>query len=99
GTDENVGQHGAERPAAAQGDVAGEEFLLAGFADAGEAHLPRIAFERVGVGHYPPIPFSLRNSCRNRICCLGQPSDFAKPARVCKSSFTRRSSVPSSRWR
>ena len=45
GADQVVGQHGAERTAAAQRDAAVEQLLLARFADAGETHLPAVSFE------------------------------------------------------
>ncbi len=51
GADQGVGQHGAERAAAAERDARREQLLLPGLADAGEAHLAGVAFERVGIGH------------------------------------------------
>src|SRR5205823_3278589 len=45
GADEDVGQHGAQRAAAAQGDVGVAQALLPFFADAVKAHLPAVAFQ------------------------------------------------------
>ena len=56
GPHQRVGQHGAERSAAAQGDVAISELLLPGFAHAVEAHLPAVAIERHVLTHPCPRP-------------------------------------------
>ena len=45
--DQVVGQHGPERPAAADRDPAGHQLALAGLAQRGEADLAAVAVERV----------------------------------------------------
>src|SRR5207245_8295082 len=50
GAYQDVGQDGAQRAAAAERDVAGEQPALARFANAVEAHLPAVAVEG-NVGH------------------------------------------------
>ena len=44
GADQRVGQHGAQRTAADEGDAAVQQPPLAFFADAAESHLPAVAF-------------------------------------------------------
>ena len=45
--DQVVGQHGAERPAAADRDPAGQQLALARLAQGGEADLAAVTVERV----------------------------------------------------
>ena len=51
GADERIGDHGAQRPAAAQGDVAVQKLALPGLGDAVEAHLPAVALQRRFLAH------------------------------------------------
>src|SRR5262249_37338085 len=98
GPHQRVGDHGPQRAAAAKGDAGLQQLALAFFEDATEAHLPAVAFEGGIVGHgASPIPYSRKNSCKNCISSLGQPSWLPKPIRQSMSSRMRFRSGPCSR--
>src|SRR5262245_43792741 len=98
GSNNMIGEDGAECPAADQRDSAGEQALLPVSPNAGETHLPAISLQ--GIAHASsPSKKSRGKSLRKLESCFGQPCSLAYLRSTFKSSSNSSRALPSSRSR
>ena len=97
GADQGVGQHGAERPAAAERDAAGQQPALARLAEAGEADLAAVAVQGVEAIRFEGHGFAFAMRGGRRLSAPGDGGDDADSSwsatAVARSSRKRMSSL------